>query len=341
LKETRSEAAQHFGIPELESFMKEPENCVRRYMRLIVGNSLANTETGSIINDAVSSSGKMIRSKLLLLCGTLGPLWEAKKERLCALAALIELTHLASLIHDDIVDDAPYRRGKPAIHSKYGRNAAVYAGDLLIAKVYHYQAVEQLNESGAALSKAIERMCAGEIGQDACRYKEEVTIEEYLHNVKGKTAALFQVACRIGAREAGCCNEAVYKLERFGENLGIMFQLRDDLLDFTADGKAFDKEMHRDFLSGIYTMPLLKALEHPDAYQLLRPVMRENKKRRLSTEEIADMEKTVIHLGGIDGTCGEIRTLAQKNEELLDTIEDNGLTAKLMKKILGLLEAGR
>lgn len=318
--------------------MKEPENCVRRYMRLIVGNSLANTETGSIINDAVSSSGKMIRSKLLLLCGTLGPLWEAKKERLCALAALVELTHLASLIHDDIVDDAPYRRGKPAIHSKYGRNAAVYAGDLLIAKVYHYQAVEQLNESGTELSQAIERMCAGEIGQDACRYKEEVTIEEYLHNVKGKTAALFQVACRIGAREAGCCDALVSTLERFGENIGFMLQLRDDLLDFTADGKAPDKELHRDFLSGIYTMPLLKALEHPDAQKTLRPVIRENARRRLSSEEISDMEKNVIRLGGIDGTRAEIKTLAKKNEKLLNTIEDNALTVTLMKKITKLLE---
>lgn len=338
MKETRSEAAQYFDIPELERFIKEPEDCVRQYMRLIVKNPLADTETGSIINDAVSSSGKMIRSKLLLLCGTLGPLWEAKKERLCALAALVELTHLASLIHDDIVDDAPYRRGKPAIHSKYGRNAAVYAGDLLIASVYHYQAAEQLNESGAALSKAIERMCAGEIGQDACRYKEEVTIEEYLHNVKGKTAALFQVACRIGAREAGCCDALVSTLERFGENLGIMFQLRDDLLDFTADGKAPDKEIHRDFLSGIYTMPLLKALEHPDAQKTLRPVIRENARRRLSSEEISDMEKNVIRLGGIDGTRAEIKTLAKKNEKLLDTIEDNVLTVTLMKKITKLLE---
>lgn len=338
MKETRSEAAQYFDIPELERFIKEPEDCVRQYMRLIVKNPLADTETGSIINDAVSSSGKMIRSKLLLLCGTLGPLWEAKKERLCALAALVELTHLASLIHDDIVDDAPYRRGKPAIHSKYGRNAAVYAGDLLIASVYHYQAAEQLNESGAALSKAIERMCAGEIGQDACRYKEEITIEEYLHNVKGKTAALFQVACRIGAREAGCCDALVSTLERFGENLGIMFQLRDDLLDFTADGKAPDKEIHRDFLSGIYTMPLLKALEHPDAQKTLRPVIRENARRRLSSEEISDMEKNVIRLGGIDGTRAEIKTLAKKNEKLLDTIEDNALTVTLMKKITKLLE---
>ena len=338
MKETRSEAAQYFDIPELERFIKEPEDCVRQYMRLIVKNPLADTETGSIINDAVSSSGKMIRSKLLLLCGTLGPLWEAKKERLCALAALVELTHLASLIHDDIVDDAPYRRGKPAIHSKYGRNAAVYAGDLLIAKVYHYQAVEQLNESGAALSKAIERMCAGEIGQDACRYKEEVTIEEYLHNVKGKTAALFQVACRIGAREAGCCDALVSTLERFGENIGFMLQLRDDLLDFTADGKAADKELHRDFLNGIYTMPLLKALEHPDAQKTLRPVMRENARRRLSSEEISDMEKNVIRLGGIDGTRAEIKTLAKKNEKLLDTIEDNVLTVTLMKKITKLLE---
>ena len=338
MKETRSEAAQYFDIPELERFIKEPEDCVRQYMRLIVKNPLADTETGSIINDAVSSSGKMIRSKLLLLCGTLGPLWEAKKERLCALAALVELTHLASLIHDDIVDDAPYRRGKPAIHSKYGRNAAVYAGDLLIASVYHYQAAEQLNESGAALSKAIERMCAGEIGQDACRYKEEVTIEEYLHNVKGKTAALFQVACRIGAREAGCCDALVSTLERFGENIGFMLQLRDDLLDFTADGKAPDKELHRDFLSGIYTMPLLKALEHPDAQKTLRPVIRENARRRLSSEEISDMEKNVIRLGGIDGTRAEIKTLAKKNEKLLDTIEDNALTVTLMKKITKLLE---
>ena len=338
MKETRSEAAQHFDIPELERFIKEPEDCVRRYMRLIVGNPLADTETSSIINDAVSSSGKMIRAKLLLLCGTLGPLWEAKKERLCALAALVELTHLASLIHDDIVDDAPYRRGKPAIHSKYGRNAAVYAGDLLITSVYYYQAAEQLNESGASLSKAIERMCAGEIGQDACRYKEEVTIEEYLHNVKGKTAALFQVACRIGAREAGCCDALVSTLERFGENIGFMLQLRDDLLDFTADGKAPDKEMHRDFLSGIYTMPLLKALEHPDAQKTLRPVIRENARRRLSSEEISDMEKNVIRLGGIDGTRAEIKTLAKKNEKLLDTIEDNALTVTLMKKITKLLE---
>ena len=338
MKETRSEAAQHFDIPELERFIKEPEDCIRRYMRLIVGNPLADTETGSIINDAVSSSGKMIRSKLLLLCGILGPLWEAKKERLCALAALVELTHLASLIHDDIVDDAPYRRGKPAIHSKYGRNAAVYAGDLLIASVYYYQAAEQLNESGAALSKAIERMCAGEIGQDACRYKEEVTIEEYLHNVKGKTAALFQVACRIGAREAGCCDALVSTLERFGENIGFMLQLRDDLLDFTADGKAPDKELHRDFLSGIYTMPLLKALEHPDAQKMLRPVIRENARRRLSSEEISDMEKNVIRLGGIDGTRAEIKTLAKKNEKLLNTIEDNALTVTLMKKITKLLE---
>ena len=338
MKETRSEAAQHFDIPELERFIKEPEDCVRQYMRLIVKNPLADTETGSIINDAVSSSGKMIRSKLLLLCGTLGPLWEAKKERLCALAALVELTHLASLIHDDIVDDAPYRRGKPAIHSKYGRNAAVYAGDLLIASVYHYQAAEQLNESGAALSKAIERMCAGEIGQDACRYKEEVTIEESLHNVKGKTAALFQVACRIGAREAGCCDALVSTLERFGENIGFMLQLRDDLLDFTADGKAPDKELHRDFLSGIYTMPLLKALEHPDAQKTLRPVIRENARRRLSSEEISDMEKNVIRLGGIDGTRAEIKTLAKKNEKLLNTIEDNALTVTLMKKITKLLE---
>lgn len=338
MKETGGKERQRFDIPELENLVKEPTECIRRYMRLIVGNSLTGTEAGGVIDDALASSGKMIRAQLLLLCGTFGPLWDEKKERFCLLAAMVELIHLASLIHDDIVDEAPYRRGKPAIQSKYGRNAAVYAGDFLMARVYNYQMIERLNESGAALSKAIERMCIGEIGQDACRYNEEVTIEEYLNNVREKTAALFQAACLIGAREAGCRDEQVRRLETFGENLGFMLQLRDDLFDFTAEGKTPDKQAHRDFLSGIYTMPLLKALEHPEGKKLLAPVMRENAKRPLSAEEVTDMEAIVIRLGGIDGTQREIKRFAQKNKELLHSFEDGGVAVRLMKKIVGFLE---
>lgn len=341
---------QRFNIPELESFVKEPVECIKRYMRLVVGDSLTGTETGDVIDDALASSGKMIRAQMLLLCGTFGPLWDEKKEQLCLLAAMVELIHLASLIHDDIVDEAPYRRGRSSIHSKYGRNAAVYAGDFLMARVYNYQMIEHLNKSGAALSKAIELMCIGEIGQDACRYNEEVSIAQYLRNVRGKTASLFRVACGIGARETGCGDEPVQNLEAFGENIGLMLQLRDDVLDFTGEEKAVgagrttgggtvpNKQAHRDFLGGIYTMPLLKALEHPEGAKLLLPIMHENARRPLLSEEVADMEALVVRLGGIEGTFREIGCLAQKSDRLLDSLVGCSMAVVLMKKIVRFLE---
>lgn len=338
MKETESKDVQEIENPELERRIEEMTDCVRRYTRQLSDNAFADTEVAQVINDAIRSSGKMIRPRLLLMCGSLGPLWEGNRERLCMLAAMVELTHLASLIHDDIVDEAPYRRGDPSIHSKYGRNAAVYAGDFLMARVYRCQAENHFYASGAVLASAIEKMCAGEIGQDACRYDEKVTAERYLANIKGKTAALFRAACRIGAFEAGCSEELVNKLEVFGENIGFMLQLRDDLLDFTSDGKLSGKEMHRDFLSGIYTMPLIAALEDTEAAKVLVPIMRENAKRRLSAEEVSDMEEKVVRFGGIEKTCGKIRALAEKNREILELIGYGNGAAGLMKKLAALLE---
>lgn len=338
MKKKGSEDAPKPEIYGLYGLIEELTDCVKQKMNLIACSPSADTEAGRVISDAVDLSGKMIRPRLLLLCGALGPLWNDKRERLCILAAMVELTHLASLIHDDIVDEAPYRRGKPSIHSRYGRNAAVYAGDFLIARIYHYQAENSLNEPGAVISEAIEQMCAGEIGQDACRYNEAVSAETYLRNVKGKTAALFKAACRIGARETGCSEGMVGKLETFGENIGFMLQLRDDLLDFTSDGKDLGKEVHRDFLSGIYTMPLIKALEHSEAQTVLLPVMRENAQRPLSVEEITAMEEKVIRFGGVEKTCGVIKELAEKNEKILGTIEGNKETVTLMRKITALLK---
>lgn len=290
---------------------------VEGYIDSFAAHTLGGTEVGAVLDDAVGTRGKMLRPRLLLLAGECGPDFDAAQDRLCRLAAMIELTHMASLIHDDIVDEAPCRRGKPSVQGKYGKDAAVYAGDFLMSRVSYHIAQEELNRSGAVLAKTVEEMCAGEIGQAACRYREDVTLQEYLRNIHGKTAALFMAACRIGAMESGCDAATVRTLELFGEQLGLLFQLRDDLLDFTSDVLAIGKAVHRDFQEGIYTMPVLCALEQPGGREALAPIMRANARGKLTLEQLHQMERQVEELGGVEATRQEIRSREKCAEQLL------------------------
>ena len=135
----------------IEILLKEWIERVKYYIHLIADYSIKESQVGAVLDDVLNLSGKMLRSKLLLLCAFLGSNWKDHKEKICKLAAMVELTHLASLIHDDIVDDSPYRRGKVSIQGKYGKDAAVFAGDFLIARIFYYGAMENLNEAVSIL----------------------------------------------------------------------------------------------------------------------------------------------------------------------------------------------
>lgn len=327
-----------FSSYAIEIMQEEWMERVKFYIRLIGNHSLQGTVVGSVLDDALNVSGKMIRVRLLLLCSVFGSHWREKKDRLCILAAMVELTHLASLIHDDIIDDAPYRRGGKSLQNKYGKDAAVYAGDFLMARIYYYEAVEHLNESAAVLSKAVQSMCEGEIGQALCRYKENITVDEYFWNIRRKTASLFKAACHIGAAESGCSDEFVKKLETFGENLGMMFQLRDDLLDFISDKTETGKETHKDFRYGIYTYPVLAALKTERGKNLILPIMLENKQRMINNRHLAEMEEYVIQCGGIEATYKEIKRFAQKNKEILRGLNMDDETTRLIQELMKQLE---
>jgi len=308
---------------------------VRCNMHLIASHPYAGTPVGEILDNTLDTNGKMVRASLVLCAGAFGPDYETKEDRLSMLAAMVELTHLASLVHDDIVDEADFSRGKPSIQSKYHKDAAVYAGDFLITRVNYYEAKEHLNEAAAVLSQTIERMCAGEIGQAICRYNAQTSIAEYLNNIKGKTVELFKCACRIGAQESGCSEDVVCKLEEFGENLGLMFQLRDDLLDFTSTKDVMGKATHIDFREGIYTLPVLAARDLDKSGKLLS-IMQKNKSESLTDKEISETEKLVIDLGGVDAAIMEIRSCQSKIEGLLRELPEcksTSLLSELVSKL--------
>ena len=302
---------------------------VTHYIRQIAENPVSATPTGRVLDDALDLSGKMLRPKLLFLCGSFGTQFAQHFEQLCIAGAVVELTHLASLIHDDIVDEAPYRRGKPSLQSKYGKDAAVYAGDFLLARGQYRLAAEQLNDAMVRLAQAIEQMCLGEIGQSAGRYSTAVPAEHYYRNIRGKTAALFRCACGTGAALGGCTEEDVRLLEQFGETLGVIFQLRDDLLDFTSTKAKEGKQTHKDFLEGIYTLPVLFTLQHPDGASEMLALMQKNLLEPLSPAELHRMEQLVTDCGGIDHTWDEIHRHAADGYALLDRLPPCGATKKL------------
>jgi len=303
---------------------EDPREKEKRWMASVQGylcdfakHPFAGTPAGAVLDDAAATTGKLLRPRLVLLAGWFGPDPEAVRERLCKLAAVVELLHTASLIHDDIVDDAPSRRGVPSLQHRYGKDAAVYAGDYLMSRVCQVVAREEMNESGAVLAKTAETMCAGEINQSLCRYRTDVTIPEYMRNIHRKTAALFMAACRVGASEGGCDQETVRRLEDFGEALGMLFQLRDDLLDLTSNAQGMGKEVQKDLRDGIYTMPLLWALEQPAGRETLLPILEQNAKRELSPEETRQVVQTVADLGGIEAARRAIRQYRQRAESAL------------------------
>lgn len=308
---------------------------IKRYIKVFTAHTYGSTPTGAVLDDAAASEGKMIRPRLLMTAAEYGPKRADAEDKLCKLAAVVEMTHLASLIHDDVVDDAPFRRSKPSIQHKYGKNAAVYAGDFLMSRISYYLMKEGLNKAGMVLAKTVESMCGGEIGQARCRYRKDVTIDQYLHNIHGKTVALFMACCRIGAMESGCSENVAERLEAFGECLGYMFQIRDDLLDFTADRNVSGKNAHQDFREGIYTLPVLIALSQSGG-EALYPYMERSAGGTLTDEDIADMEQIVMDLGGMEEAWNYIRRYQCRADMLLSSLppcDASRFLRKLVQKL--------
>ena len=229
-------------------------------------------EVAKVLTSARKGRGKMIRPLLLLLAARFGPHYPERKQRLCKLGALVEIVHMASLIHDDIVDDSPQRRARPTIQQQFGKDMAVFAGDFMISRVLQRLSKERLSREGLSIAYTIEEMCRGELGQMSCRWDTKTTVDAYLRNIHGKTVTLFVEAMHLGADNSDTGEHLTNCLTAIGEHIGYMFQMRDDLLDFISDEGQEGKPVHQDFAEGIYTLPVLYALAQPAYGPRLREI---------------------------------------------------------------------
>jgi octaprenyl-diphosphate synthase len=216
-------------------------------------------EIRSMAEYCIDSSGKRIRPALAFFSG-----WRedgAVVPEVVRAAAVIEMVHLATLVHDDIMDGADVRRNRRTASRAYGSTAAVLLGDALFAHALHLSTQFPTPEVCFAVSESARRVCAGEIIQTLRRGSTDVTLAEYRRIIDLKTAELFRVSCFMGARLSGSPAGFAEAAGRFGRHLGIAYQIYDDLADFFGEEKRIGKTLGTDFASGKLTLPLLQLME--------------------------------------------------------------------------------
>lgn len=234
------------------SFPRVREGLERVSLRLREQAEALPSDLRDELSPLVRRQGKSLRAGLILLSAGTNPDHEDSVE---AAAAAIELLHLATLVHDDIVDQAALRRGEPALHQKLGPQKAVLYGDLLFAAAFRSVSRDVGGDSSRALADLVTVMAGSEIQQLNDRFRLPLSPRRILRKTMGKTALLFSLSLYVGATEAGRPEALARQLRRAGYALGMAFQIQDDLLDWIGDPGVLGKPVLEDLCSGIYTWP--------------------------------------------------------------------------------------
>lgn len=244
------------------------------------------TDIGSYL---FQNSGKRIRPALVLLCSGLFRGRGGKDEILCA--ALVELLHTASLLHDDIIDDSNTRRGRKTVHVKWGPNITVLLGDFLFIKSLSLSLTTKLERLNGILTDVSVRMIEGELAEYRHSGNLALTEKEYFDIIGQKTASLFSASCRIGGLLGEASPEDEEALANYGTCLGMAFQITDDLLDYIGDEKTMGKPALSDLAEGRVTLPLIGALKQDGRgdRSRVRRLLPRIKSDPASREEILDL----------------------------------------------------
>lgn len=208
----------------------------------------------------LQAGGKRIRPVFVLLAGKFG---NYDIQAIKNVAVSLELIHMASLVHDDVIDDAELRRGKPTIKSKWDNRIAMYTGDYIFALSLELMTSIEKPKAHKILAHTIVEVCVGEIQQIRDKYRFDQTTRDYFRRIKRKTALLIAVSCQLGAIAADASEEISKKLYWFGYYVGMSYQIIDDILDFTSTEKELGKPAGGDLLQGNITAPVLYAMADP------------------------------------------------------------------------------
>lgn len=266
----------------------------------------------------LKQKGKKIRPVLVLLsgkiCGEVG-------DRSYRGATLVELLHTATLVHDDVVDNSEMRRGLPSINAIWKNKVGVLMGDYLLARGLMLAVDSNDYDFLQVITDTVRRMSEGELLQIGKTRRLNIDEETYLRIISDKTASLLSTCCEIGARASTDDENKIYAMKSFGENLGIAFQIRDDILDYVGAEKIFGKPLGGDIKEKKITLPLIYALKKTspsEAKQIKRII-----KNGADKDDIKKIVEFVKNSGGIDYADNSAREYARKAVACLDIFEES------------------
>jgi heptaprenyl diphosphate synthase len=293
------------GLPHLHDDLARVEDRLRsavaaddRFLDDVAGHLLA-------------AGGKRLRPALTLCAG-----YAARGESAAAThklvtgGAAVELVHLGSLYHDDVIDEAETRRGVPSVNARWSNIVAILAGDYLLAQASAL-AASLGAEVAALLAATIGELCRGQVLELQHLFDVDRTEESYLSAIEGKTASLMATACRVGAMVSEVPADTLDALTQFGHHLGMCFQVVDDVLDVTGTDAALGKPAGNDVHEGVYTLPVIHALA---ASEELRALLG----RKLERDDVARAVTLIATPAVVDASMAVARTHATKASEALD-----------------------
>ena len=224
----------------------------------------ALNSSSHLINDAslhlLQAGGKRIRPVFVLVSAKFG---QYNMDNIKNIAVPLELIHMASLVHDDVIDDSDLRRGRHTVKAQWNNRVAMNTGDFIFARALEYVTVIENKRVHQILAKTMVEICNGEIIQIEDKFRKDQNLKDYFRRIKRKTALLIESSCELGAIVGGLDNKTVNHLKRFGYFVGMSYQIIDDILDFTATDKELGKPAGSDLLQGNITLPIFLLKNHP------------------------------------------------------------------------------
>ncbi|HAV10915.1 MAG TPA: hypothetical protein DCX22_04825 [Dehalococcoidia bacterium] len=260
----------------INSDLLRVEECLR---------SSANVDiplVAELLNYVTQSGGKRLRPALTLFCGKT---CNYDLDALIPMAAATEILHTATLVHDDIIDHAELRRGKPAVYRKCGESTALLLGDYMFAKAGHLAAATGSLRVVSIFARTLMTISGGELGQIGIDYNLDQALDRYYRWIDAKTASLFTMATECGSVLSGCSEDIILVLQDYGHNLGMAFQVVDDILDFVGDKATLGKPVGSDLSEGTVTLPsIMYVLAHRDD-ALIKSIVKDKKRDRSTVQK--------------------------------------------------------
>ena len=314
------------NLQDVVSPVSEELNAFRRKYKTALDTD--NSLVDKVVRYILKQQGKQIRPLLVMLgakvCGGV-------QEKSYRAAIMVELLHSATLIHDDVVDGAEMRRGLPSINALWKNKISVLIGDYMLSKGLLFSLDNKDYLFLHMVSDAVRRMSEGEILQIQKTRSLDITEEDYLRVISDKTASLLATASAMGAASVTDDEEKINALKGYGEFLGLAFQIRDDLLDYTGDSKKTGKQLGIDIKDKKITLPLIYALRSSDRAEQkkIKSILKSSKKRAMRSREVIEFVK---EKGGLDYAAEVAEGFATKSLAAIERIENNDA-----KHSLGLL----